>query len=167
MKKIFVSILVILGSVNSSFAVEIPSVMKQTMAQDPIGMPSLLNLVVSMVVVIGLIYVTGWIYAKLNVVNREKLAKLDKNAESQKFTVLQTMPLGQQRHIYSIEMNGKILLVGSTPSHINLIKEFDKNNNLNDSMTVLDETKHTSCFDVAEDNKKTIDIDELYKKYKN
>lgn len=162
MKKIFVSILVILGSINSSFAVELPSVMKQTMAQDPIGMPSLLNLVVSMAVVIGLIYVTGWIYAKLNVVNREKLAKLDKSAESQRFTVLQSMPLGQQRHIYSIEMNGKILLVGSTPSHINLIKEFDKNN---DSITFLQEEKNTRC--VEDENKKTIDIDELYKKYKN
>ena len=43
-----------------------------------------------------------------------------------RFNIIQSMSLGQQRHIYSIEMNNKILLIGSTPNHINLIKEFDK-----------------------------------------
>lgn len=37
MKKIFLSLFVLFGAVNSSFAVEIPDVMRKTMAQDPIG----------------------------------------------------------------------------------------------------------------------------------
>lgn len=36
-------------------------------------MPSLLNLVISMILVIGLIYLTGWVYQKLNRVNQAKL----------------------------------------------------------------------------------------------
>ena len=72
----------------------------------------MLQLVVSMVVVIALIYVTGWIYSKLNIVNRNNLKKLaQKEFDTDRFTVLQSMSLGQQRHLYSIEMNGKVLLV--------------------------------------------------------
>lgn len=164
MKKIFLSLLVLFGAANSSIAVEIPAMMKNTMAQDPIGLPSLIHLVVSMAVVIGLIYVTGWIYAKLNIVNREKLNKLTKEEQNSKFTVLQTMPLGQQRHLYSIEMNGKILLVGSTPSHINLLKEFDK-----ECMTTSAEKEVIEPAVKQERHtiKTSVDIDELYKKYKN
>lgn len=80
-----------------------------------------------MAFVIGLIYVTGWIYTKLNIVNRQKLDKINKdNSDGSRFTVLQSMSLGQQRHLYSIEMNNKVFLVASTPSHINVLKEFDK-----------------------------------------
>lgn len=159
MKKLFILLTAILGSIQASYAVELPSVMKQSMAQDPLGIPAMINLVVSMIVVIALIYVTGWIYAKLNVVNRDKLTKISQaDKDSQRFCVLQSMPLGQQRHLYSIEMNGKILLVGSTPSHINLIKEFDKKEN---NIPVVDIEEETAKA------QKDINIDELYKKYKN
>ena len=48
MKKIFLSLFVLFGAVNSSFAVEIPDVMRKTMAQDPIGATGILQLVISM-----------------------------------------------------------------------------------------------------------------------
>lgn len=168
MKKIFLSLFVLLGTANLSFAVELPSVMKQTMAQDPIGMPSLLNLVLSMVFVIALIYFTGWVYAKLNVINKDKLKKITSdNTDCKRFAVLQSMPLGQQRHLYSIEMNGKILLVGSTPSHITLLKEFDAKT---DKEEVSVDAVINSEDNDEDDNspiQKSFDIDELYKKYKN
>lgn len=163
--KFFVSIFIPLASVNSAFALDLPESMKETMARETAGMPSLLNLVVSMVIVIAMIYLTGWIYNKLNIVNRNKLKKMaQSDSDAQRFTVLQSMPLGQQRHLYSIEMNGKILLVGSTPSHINLIKEFDK--------AKSDETEdanevQTKEYSAAEEQiRQAVDIDELYKKYK-
>lgn len=166
MKKLFISLFVLFGAANCSFAVNIPSAMKETMAQN-YGMPSLLQLIISMVLVIGLIYVTGWIYTKLNIVNRKKIGKIaSDNGDCSRFTVLQSMPLGQQRHIYTIEMNGKILLVGSTPSHINLIKEFDKENmpaSMEKEIFYKSEEKET----YSDSSGKSIDIDELYKKYKN
>ena len=76
LNKLFLSLFTVLLSVNSSFAVDIPDSMKQAMATETVGMPSMLQLVVSMVVVIALIYVTGWIYSKLNIVNRNNLKKL-------------------------------------------------------------------------------------------
>lgn len=147
--------------VTPAIAVEIPQSMKSAMSSELSGMPSLLNLVVSMVIVIGLIYVTGWIYSKLNILNRNKLKQLAKDEmDNYKFNVVQSMPLGQQRQLYSIEMNGKILLVGSTPTQINLIKEFDKT----PAPTKTEDDKSTVTDDYWAE---TVNIDDLYKKYKN
>lgn len=151
-------------SSTSAFAVSVPEVVKSS-AYD-YGMPSLFQLVFSLFFVIALIYTTGWVYQKLNSINKKHISKLNKSADSSRFTVLQSMSLGQQRHIYTIEMNGKILLIGSTPSQINLIKEFDKA----DCVDIAE-----SSFHALEDNKsfaskqkeQSVNIDELYKKYKN
>ena len=168
MKKIFLSLFVLLINAQMSYSVELPSVMKQTMAHDPISMPGLLNLIISMVIVIALIYATGWIYTKLNLINRDKLKKLtSKTTDTPRFSVLQTMPLGQQRHLYTIEMNGKILLIGSTPSHINLLKEFDK---VDDFDITINATVDSQNSDIKAENKveskSSLNFDELYRKYK-
>ena len=73
-KKYKKAIFITINSANA--AIEIPDAMKQTMAQEVSGMPSLLNLVVSMILVIAMIYLTGWIYNKLNIVNKNKLKSL-------------------------------------------------------------------------------------------
>lgn len=141
-------------------AVVLPQAMRDTMATNTVGMPSLLNLVISMIVVIAMIYVTGFIYGKLNIVSRSKLNALTgADKEKHRFTVLQSMPLGQQRHIYSIEMDGKIFLVGSTPNQISLIKEFEQN------MPDFDIKKELFQEDSGE-KINSVDFDELYKKYK-
>lgn len=162
MKKLILMLYVTCAVTNSAYAVEIPHLMKETMSHEA-GMPSILNLIVSMVLVIGMIYVTGWIYNKLNIVNRDKLAKINsKGIDSNRFNVIQTMPLGQQRHLYSIEMNGKVFLIGSTPSHINVLKEFDTEIEQEES-----EKKDSLLEQAVKRNVGNTDIDELYKKYKN
>ena len=169
LKKIFLLFsLLLIG--QTSYSVEIPSIMQQTMAQDPIGMPGILNLVVSMAVVIALIYATGWIYTKLNVINKDKLKKFvsDKDLKN-RFNVLQSMPLGQQRYLYSIEMNGKIMLIGSTPSHINLLKEFDKTDC---SQEILQQSlktsqqENSSKIEKKQELKSSLNLDEIYRKYR-
>ena len=161
MEKIFLTFYIMFTVANSAFAVDIPTVMKQGMAQEIPGMPSIVNLIVSMIVVIALIYITGWIYAKLNIVNRTNLNKIGSQEDnSSKFNVIQSMPLGQQRHLYTIEMKGKILLVGSTPSHINLIKEFNK-----DDIPQNKIHKTEADSDTVKD-KSSVNFEEIYKKYK-
>ena len=146
---------------NPVLAVELPQNMKSAMSHELAGMPSLLNLVVSMVIVIGLIYVTGWIYSKLNIVNRNKLKQFtNDDMQKYRFNVIQSMPLGQQRQLYSIEMDGKILLVGSTPSQISLLKEFEKK----EPITDVDDSKSTVDKVYWDES---VNIDDLYKKYKN
>ena len=165
MKKLLISLFMLLGVVNSSFAVEIPDVMRNTMSQDVVGLPSLLHLVISMVLVITLIYITGWIYTKLNIVNRQNLKKINKDDDSNRFTVIQSMPLGQQRYLYALEIKNKILLVGATQSQITLLKEFEKSSESDSEQQVV----NVDALDNVSDskNKSSIDIDELYKKYKN
>ena len=164
MKKFLLVLPLFLITSGMSYAVELPSVMKQTMAQDPIGMPGMVNLVLSMVIVIALIYATGWIYTKLNIINKDKLKKITSSQnDKERFSVLQSMPLGQQRHIYSIEMNGKILLIGSTPSHINLIKEFDKNEIVNE---IPVEQVSSKLEENKQKLKSSLNLDEIYRKYK-
>lgn len=151
-------------SMSNALAVEIPEEMKASMANRAIATPDALHLVVSMILVIGMIYFTGWIYSKLNILNRNKLKKLSKSdLNKHHFTVLQSMPLGQQRNIYSIEMGGKVLLIGATQSQINLLKEFDSEEDIPEKEENILEWKE------PENTKSTknINIDELYKKYKN
>lgn len=160
---------------QSTNAVTIPSVMKETMAQDAAGMPSLFNLIISMVVVIGLIYFTGWIYSKLNVVNKKKMKEIaaQHDDDDASFTILQSMPLGQQKHLYLIEVKDKILLVGSTQQNISLLKDFDKSSLNKDKITIeniqtSDSIQDTLYESKPKDEQSTqINIDELYKKYKN
>ena len=163
MKKMLYTLFVFICVVAPSYAVHLPESMTQSMKHD-YGIPSFTQLIISMVLVVGLIYFTGWIYTKLNVVNHKQLRKIasDKN-DSMRFTVLQSMPLGQQRHIYTIEMNGKILLVGSTPSQINLIKEFD---NVEDVDLNIDGSLCSENESASKKEAQKINIDELYKKYK-
>lgn len=168
MKKLILTLSFLLYTQNSVFAVDLPNVMKQTMSHET-GMPSLLNLVVSMILVIGLIYVTGWIYTKLNQINRDKLNRFNvKDSAANKFKILHSMPLGQQRHVYSVEINGKVLIIGSTPSHINLLKEFDSvcRNEVQSKSSYVEKEQEDNS-DAVKEIKKSLDIDELYKKYKN
>ncbi len=161
-RKLFALFLSFVCTVNIAFAVEIPESMRETMSKD-YGLPGLLHLIVAMAFVIALIYITGWIYAKLNIINRNRIGKIaQKENLSSHFTVLQSMPLGQQRYIYSIEMNDKILLIGSTPSHINLLKEFDKEKV--STVTQNDYDLNNISEETSEKNVST--IDEIYKKYK-
>jgi flagellar biogenesis protein FliO len=163
-RKCIFSFLIFLSSLQITFAVEIPQSMKDSMARDIPGMPSLLNLVVSMVVVIGMIYVTGLIYAKLNTINKDKLKKITKanSVDDYNFTILQSMQIGQQRNLYSIQMRDKVLLIGATQNNLSLLKEFDiVNVNVNDSVN------QSSSSVSPTKTVKNSDIDELYRKYKN
>ena len=58
--------------------------------------------------------------------------------------------------------NDKILLIGSTPSHINLLKEFDKEKV--STVTQNDYDLNNISEETSEKNVST--IDEIYKKYK-
>lgn len=149
---------------TQAFAINVSEFAKSNVTSG-YGMPSLFQLVFSLFFVIALIYTTGWIYQKLNIVNRKQISKLSKSSDSSRFTILQTMSLGQQRHIYTIEMNGKVLLVGSTPSQISLIKEFDRQES-QDFVLGTSEVDAVSDSSTVSDSSKNVNIDELYKKYK-
>ena len=162
-KTLFIAGFVSILNTGKAFSVELPEEMKSVMAHDPISTPGALQLIVSMILVIAMIYVTGWIYSKLNIINRKKLKELSKSDLSNyNFNIIQSASLGQQRHLYSIEMGGKVLLVGSTPSQITLLKEFECNQQEQEKDISIETTSEEKWA-----NTKSLDIDELYRKYKN
>ena len=151
----------------------IPESMKEAMQTDVAGMPSLLNLVVAMVVVIGLIYATGFIYARLSRSDKFKLGlRSAEDFEKNKFTILSSLPLGQNKNLYSVEINNKILVIGATQQNITLLKEFDKNIETEIKEVILEktpvkkDTEPSKKIDFEDLDKNLNDISSIYKKYR-
>ena len=147
--------------------------MKEAMQTDVAGMPSLLNLVVAMVVVIGLIYATGFIYARLSRSDKFKLGlRSAEDFEKNKFTILSSLPLGQNKNLYSVEINNKILVIGATQQNITLLKEFDKNIETEIKEVILEktpvkkDTEPSKKIDFEDLDKNLNDISSIYKKYR-
>lgn len=85
--------------------------------------PGIFTIVIALLFVICLIYITGLIYSKLNLVGANTVKKQLKNYDLSKVIVLSTTQLGMNRNLHVIEINGKRLLVGATQHCVNLIKE--------------------------------------------
>lgn len=159
MKNINALFLVSLLSVQSAFADSIPDSMKSALKNSSSDMPSLLNLVISLAVVIGLIYLTGWIYQKLNKINRTKLKDMEL-LERHNFKILSSLALGQHKYLHAVEINGKVLVLGSTPDSISLLKEFDSesafDNKINNNIKTEEQLKEekAQCLEM------------IYQKYK-
>lgn len=88
--------------------------------------PNYFTLIFGLIIVICLIYFTGYFYQKLIGVN----SKLNKNANGDddfnKVKIISTTPLGQGKNIFVVEIKNKHLVLGATENQINLLKEFDK-----------------------------------------
>lgn len=87
------------------------------------GEPGIMSILVALIVVILLIYLTGIIYSKLNIVGAKTLQGHLKNYDLSKVVVLSTTPLGTNRNLHVIELNNRRFLIGATQNSINLIKE--------------------------------------------
>lgn len=88
--------------------------------------PDFIHALFSLIVVIGLIYLTGFIYQKLVKFN-SKFVKKDKDKENPlEIKVVNCIGLGQNKYLHTIEHNNKYLLIASTPQNITLIKEYPK-----------------------------------------
>lgn len=82
--------------------------------------------VFSLIIVIGLIYLVFGIYAKMNRYNFQKFSKSSaKSLELNKLTLVSHLPLGQNKSVDVVEINGKFLVLGVTGDNISLIKEFE------------------------------------------
>ena len=85
--------------------------------------PNLLSVVLSLMFVILLIYATGIIYTKLNKVGFNAMRKQLADADDSKVTVISTTPLGSNKTLHVVELDGKRMLIGASSSSIDLIKD--------------------------------------------
>lgn len=81
-------------------------------------------MIFGLVFVICLIYLTGFIYQKLVGINTKLNKKVLDIPDLNKAKIVSTTPTGQGQNLLVVEVNGKILLIGATPSNINLLREF-------------------------------------------
>jgi len=88
--------------------------------------PGFMSVFFALFVVILLIYVTGLIYSKLNLVGAKTVKQQLKNHDLSRAFVLSTTQLGQGKNLHIIELDEKRYLIGATPNSINLIKELDE-----------------------------------------
>lgn len=117
----------------------------------------ILRSVISLGIVIALIYLTAFLYKRLNKFNA-KLAGDKNNAQLNKFKIISSQSLGANKNLHVVEINGKYLVLGSTANNITLIKEFDKNKIENSEPEFLNNSTQNDCSDL---------ISELMEKYDN
>ncbi len=85
--------------------------------------PNFITIVLALLFVICLIYVTGVIYSKLNVLGAKTVKEQFKNYDLSKVIILSTTQLGQGKNLHVIELNNKRYLIGAAQNSISLLKE--------------------------------------------
>ena len=85
--------------------------------------PSLISVVFSLLIVILLIYATGIIYAKLNKVGLKAMKKHAGGSDDSRISVISTTPLGSNKSLHIVELDGKRMLLGASSNSIDLIKD--------------------------------------------
>lgn len=89
--------------------------------------PNFMTIAFSLLFVVSLIYITGIIYSKLNIVGAKTLKDQLKNAELNRAMIVSTTQLGQNKNLHVVELNEKKYLIGATANSISLIKELESN----------------------------------------
>ena len=93
--------------------------------------PDFIHALFSLIIVIGLIYLTGFIYQKLVKFNSKFVKKEGNKKNPLEVKVVNCTSLGQNKYLHIIEHNNKYLLIASTPQNITLLKEYPKENDEN------------------------------------
>ncbi|OLA95085.1 MAG: flagellar biosynthetic protein FliO [Candidatus Melainabacteria bacterium LEY3_CP_29_8] len=84
----------------------------------------ILQAFMSLALVIGLIYLSAYIYKKLTNVTSTKINKTKEDViNKNKLNIISSLPLGSNKSLYVVEVSGKTLLLGVCENNISLIKE--------------------------------------------
>lgn len=116
---------VMLTAQKTLCAVQTVSPELESSLKDTSGEPGIMSIIFALLFVIFLIYITGIIYSKLNIVGAKTVQNQMKNYDLYKAIVISTTQLGRDRNLHVIEINEKRYLIGSAQNSINLLKELD------------------------------------------
>ncbi|MDH3747783.1 MAG: flagellar biosynthetic protein FliO [Gammaproteobacteria bacterium] len=86
------------------------------MSAAPIGGSELLSFAASLIVVIGVIVVLGWLYSR---------SKLFGGGNNDAINVIASRAVGSKERLMVVEVAGTQLLVGMTASNVNTLHVFD------------------------------------------
>ena len=83
--------------------------------------PSYFGMIMGLVVVIGLVYLTGIIYKKMTKI------KLDDTTDDKfAINIVSSASLGQNKSLYVVKINNKLSLIAATNEKITHIKELEE-----------------------------------------
>lgn len=85
--------------------------------------PNFLSMIFSLIFVILLIYATGIIYTKLNKFGANTLKRQIGDNSDSHVSVISTTPLGSNKTLHVVELDGKRMLIGASSTSIHLIKD--------------------------------------------
>ena len=120
MKKFFVCMIILFMSSSNCFAFES---INQLLRNHQNHETSIFTVLGALTFVIALIYLTGIIYTKLNVLNSSIAKKNRKSEFEDKVIVLSTTPLGNNKSLSVVEVNGKKMLIGVTQTSVTVLKD--------------------------------------------
>lgn len=110
------------------------------------GEPNILSIIFALLFVVALIYITGLIYSKLNIVGANAVREQIKNHDISRVVVLSTTQLGQGKNLHIIELEKKKYLIGATTDSITLLKELGESKAEKEDITIEEKTE--ANFDV-------------------
>lgn len=122
-KYLFLISIILLSAQKALCAVEATSPELAHSLKNNAHEPGFGSIVFALIVVISLIYITGLIYSKLNIVGAKTVQEQLRNYDLSKVVVVSTTQLGQGKNLHVIELNNQRYLIGATINSINLIKE--------------------------------------------
>ena len=152
-KYLFLAITFMVTAQKSFCITDLLSTELEQSLKSPAHEPGILSILVALFFVICLIYVTGLIYSKLNIMSAKTVKKQLQNLDLHKAVVISTTQLGQNKNLIVVEVNNQRFLLGATPNSINLLKEFD---------VVKEEAEPVSS---QENEKGSVEGFDLHKKY--
>ncbi len=82
--------------------------------------PNYFSMFLGLILVICLIYVTGFLYQKLI-----KVKLGDNTDEKDKIQIISSCPLGQGKNLYIVKVNDESVLIGATQNNINFLKNIE------------------------------------------
>lgn len=140
-KYLFLNIAILIMTAQKAFCLtdvlssDLESSLKSSSAE-----PNFMTIAFALLFVILLVYVTGIIYQKLNLVGAKAVKEQLKNYDLSKAVVLSTTQLGQGKNLHVIELNNNRYLIGATSDSINLIKELGSEP---EKIAAIEEIKNT------------------------
>ena len=86
--------------------------------------PNYFSMIVGLFVVVGLIYLTGFLYQKLT-----KSSVINESYALNKAQIISTTSIGQGRNLHVVKIGKNACLIGSTQNNITFIKDIELQNN--------------------------------------
>lgn len=168
MKKFIMFIMMSFLCVDSVFADSVTENINSSLKSSSYE-PNYFSILVSLVFVIFLIYVTGILYTKLNKVGVKTVRNELKESSDIKPVVLSTTPIGHDKSLQVIEINGEKLLIGVSQNSVSLIKtlESGKRQDVINETPVHNTNVEQSQVENKTKEEHTVNADDfgLYKKY--